>query len=160
MPYNHLLEDWFMLNPVKIADGDPQAGGVLMARPGAGPRSGGDAAVLDAVEGRLQTILDPYRERLEPATVYGMPVLRRPGAKAHEFFAAVRPARAYVTLHLMPVYHHPELLDAISPALRARLTGKSTLGFAALDDPLLAELAGLVARAFAAYEADGADGAT
>jgi hypothetical protein len=38
------------------------------------------------------------------------------------------------------------------------VTGKSTLGFAAVDEALFAELEGLVARAFAAYDADGAQG--
>ncbi len=37
MPYNHALEDWFMLNPAKIADAIRTSGGVLMAAAG-GPR--------------------------------------------------------------------------------------------------------------------------
>ena len=31
VPYNHALEDWFMLDPEKIAAGDPEARRVLMA---------------------------------------------------------------------------------------------------------------------------------
>ena len=42
VPYNHVLEEWFMVNPEKIADGDPQARGVLMAdlAPGRGASPG------------------------------------------------------------------------------------------------------------------------
>ena len=32
VPYNHVLEDWFMVDPEKIADGDPQARGLLSRR--------------------------------------------------------------------------------------------------------------------------------
>jgi hypothetical protein len=32
-------------------------------------------------------MLEPYRRELEPATIYGIPSLRRPGAKAHRYRA-------------------------------------------------------------------------
>ena len=32
VPYNHVLEDWFMVNPEKIADAHPQARGLLRSR--------------------------------------------------------------------------------------------------------------------------------
>ena len=49
-------------------------------RSGSSPRTDGPRrADLAAVEARLQRILDPYRDRLEPATIYSIPTLRRAG---------------------------------------------------------------------------------
>jgi hypothetical protein len=108
---------------------------------------------LAAVEARLRAILVPYEVRLEWATVYGIPVLRRPGAKAHEWFAFVKPASKHVGFYLLPVHTHPALREGLSPALSKRLTGKSAFTFPALDEELSMELEGLVARAFDAYMA-------
>jgi len=33
-------------------------------------------ADLKAIEARVWSLLEPYREELEPATIYGMPSLR------------------------------------------------------------------------------------
>lgn len=106
------------------------------------------------VEARPGLTLEPYRDRLETATIYGIPTLRRPGAKAHDWFAFVKPAARHVRFFLLPVHTHPALLDSCSPALRARLTGKSTFSFRTIDEGLFAELGALVARAFDAYLAD------
>ncbi len=38
-------------------------------------------ADLDALEARLNAILEPYRDRLESATIYKLPVLRRSDAQ-------------------------------------------------------------------------------
>jgi hypothetical protein len=111
-----------------------------------------DAAGLAAVEARLWRLLEPYRGRLEEASVYGMPTLRRPGAGAHGFFAGVRAGERNVGFHLKPLYDHPELLETIGPALHRRLSGKQAFTFTALDDGLAAELAALLARAFDLYE--------
>ena len=53
---------------------------------------------LAAIEARLRAILAPYEDRLETATIYGIPTLRRPGAKAHDWFAFVKPASKHVGL--------------------------------------------------------------
>jgi hypothetical protein len=108
-----------------------------------------------AVEVRLQRILEPYRDCLETATIYGIPTLRRRGAKAHDWFAFVKPASKHVGFFLLPVYTYPALREGLSPALTKRLTGKSTFTFPALDEDLATELEGLVARAFAAYMGEG-----
>ena len=106
---------------------------------------------FDAIEARLEAILDPYRERLERATIYNIPVLRRPGAKAHDWFAGVQRTETAVKFNFLPMHNHPELLDGISPELRKRKTGASVFKIAEIDDTLLTELKALVARSFPVY---------
>jgi hypothetical protein len=108
---------------------------------------------LAGVEARLVAILDPYRHRLEADTIYGIPMLRRPGATAHEWFAFVKPATKHVSFFLLPVHTRPELAESMSPVLRRHWTGKSTFTFKAIDEAALSELEALVARAFTAYMA-------
>jgi hypothetical protein len=109
-------------------------------------------ADLDPVEARLRAMVDAYRDRLSVGSVYGLETLTRPNAKAHDFFAFVKPGTSYVSLYLKPVYTWPDLLDDISPALRKRLQGSRTaFSFATVDEPLLRELEALVDRAFRRY---------
>jgi hypothetical protein len=116
-------------------------------------------ADLAPVEARLRAIVDVYRDRLAVGSVYGLETLTRPDAKAHDWFAFVKPASSYVSLYLKPVYTWPDLLDDISPALRKRLQGSRTaFSFATIEDALLSELEGLVERAFRRYVKAGAAG--
>lgn len=106
---------------------------------------------LDAVEARLRAVLDPYGDLLEPATIYGMPVLRRPGAKAHDWFAGVQRTDAAVKFNFLPMHGNPTLLEGASPGLLRRRTGASVLKFTEVDETLVTELEGVVARAFVQY---------
>jgi len=110
-------------------------------------------AELATLESRLQALLDPYRDRLEPVEVYGQPFLRRPGATKHEWFAGVNRGKGGVRFSLLPMYHHPDLLDGVSPALQRRRTGASVFTFASIDDAQIADLEALVGRAYAGYSA-------
>ena len=112
---------------------------------------GPSPADLAAVEMRLSAILDPYRRLLEPATIYNLPTLRRPGAKAHDWFAFVKPASKHVSFFLMPMVTWPDLLDGCSPALLGRRQAKSAFSFPRVDEPLFAELEALVARSYDRY---------
>jgi hypothetical protein len=113
-------------------------------------------ADLGPVEERLRAIVDAYRDRLVVGSVYHLETLTRPDAKAHDFFAFVKPGTSFVSLYLKPVYTWPDLLDDISPALRKRLQGSRTaFSFAAVDEPPLAELEALVERAFRRYRKAG-----
>ncbi len=114
-----------------------------------------EAPDLAAVEARLGLILEPYRSQLEGASIYGIPTLRRKGARAHDWFAFVKPTSRHVGFYLLPVHTWPDLVGSISPALRKRLTGKSTFTFRVIDEALFLELEALVARAFEAYMAPG-----
>ena len=90
-----------MVNPEKIADGIRQARRVLMARAAA------SEADLAAVQQRLEALLDPYRDRLEAFEIYGVPMLRRPGAKAHDWFAGVNRGKGVVRFSFLPMHEHP-----------------------------------------------------
>ncbi len=117
--------------------------------------AGADAAELSAVEARLRSLLEPYAGRLGWATIYNLPTLRRPGARAHDWFAFVKPATRHVSLFLLPVRAWPNLLDACSPELRARRSGAAMLNFTTLPDELAADVEALLARAFERYVAEG-----
>jgi hypothetical protein len=110
---------------------------------------------LVALEARLSRVLDPYRDRLEPATIYNLPTLRRPGAKAHDWFAFVKPASKHVSFFLLPIVTWPDLLDGCSGALRQRHQAKSAFTFTTVDEGLIGELEALVARAFERYAGAG-----
>ncbi len=108
---------------------------------------------LAAVQARLDAVLAPYRSRLEPGTIYNLPTLRRPGAKAHEWFAFVKPATTHVGFFLMPMVTWPDLLAGCSAALLAARSGKSVFTFRSVDEAVIADLEALVARAYARYVA-------
>jgi hypothetical protein len=71
------------------------------------------------------------------------------------FFAATRPGKAYISVHLFPVYMFPDLLIDISPALDARRQGKACFNFKKIDEPVLAELAKLIKRGWERYKKEG-----
>jgi hypothetical protein len=118
-----------------------------MAAPGA------TESELAAAEARLQALLDPYRDRLEAFEIYGVPMLRRPGAKAHDWFAGVNRGNGVVRFSFLPMHAHPELLNGLSPAVLKRKTGASLFTFRSVDDATAAELASLLARGYEAYAA-------
>ena len=114
-----------------------------------------DARELQA---ELKALLVPYEDVLVADELYGIEVLHRPGSKMHDWFAGVRPGKDSAKLMLLPMKPHPELSEALSPALRKRLTGDALFTLKPGDDALLQELAGVVARAFDAYVETPPDG--
>lgn len=108
---------------------------------------------IAATEDRLWALLEPYREHLEESTIYGMPSLKWPGAKAHDYFAAVKPAKSHVSLFLLVADTYPEALKGAAPALLRRRTGKAAFTFPTLDDAMARELESLLARLFERYRA-------
>lgn len=71
------------------------------------------------------------------------------------FFGAVQRKKAFVSYHLMPVYLAPALLADVSPALKARMQGKSCFNFNSAEAPLLKELAALTEAGYASYREQG-----
>jgi hypothetical protein len=108
---------------------------------------------LKAVEDRIWSILAPYRATLEESTIYGLPSLKWPGAKAHDYFAAVKAGKSYVSLYLLVADTYPEALEGASDTLLKRRSGKAAFTFPTLDDALAADLEALLARLFERYEA-------
>ena len=106
---------------------------------------------LRELEAELRAILVRYEDVLEASEIYGMEVLRRPGAKAHDWFAGVRTKGGAVKFMLLPMHTHPELLEGVSAELRKRKTGASVLTLQVGDEELLEELETLVERSFDAY---------
>lgn len=70
-------------------------------------------------------------------------------------FGGVEVKKAYVSVHLMPVYVHPELLKTVSSNLQKRMQGKSCFNFVKVDDALFDELADLVDISILRFENDG-----
>ncbi|MDH4191183.1 MAG: hypothetical protein OEW21_13385 [Betaproteobacteria bacterium] len=71
------------------------------------------------------------------------------------FFGAVALKKNYVSFHLMPIYVQPQLLESISPELKARMQGKSCFHFTRVNKPLFSELAALTKNGFASYKEQG-----
>ena len=109
-------------------------------------------ADLDAVEARIWSMLEPYLGRLEPSTIYGVPSLTWPGAKAHDYFAAVKQGKSYVSVYLIVADTYPDALEDAPPELLKRRSGKAAFTFAALDDSLAGALEAMLARLFERYE--------
>ena len=109
---------------------------------------------LEAVERRLWQLLEPYRAELEDATIYGLPSVRWPGAKAHDYYASVKRGKAYVSLYLLVADAYPEALEGASPALLKRRTGKAAFNFPTLDDEMAEDLEALLGRLYERYRAD------
>ena len=114
---------------------------------------------LDAVFKALKSIMAPYASRLDAKKDDGselyLDTRHLQKNKKPLFFGAVQVKKSFVSFHLMPVYLRPELLAALSPALKARMQGKSCFNFTEVDEPLLAELAALTERGFASYQEQG-----
>ena len=114
-------------------------------------RAAASEADLAAVQQRLEALLDPYRDRLEAFEIYGVPMLRRPGAKAHDWFAGVNLGNGVVRFSFLPMHAHPELLEGVAPSVLKRKTGASLFAFSEVDDETMAELEALLARGLDVY---------
>jgi hypothetical protein len=75
--------------------------------------------------------------------------------KKELFFGAVQVKKNYVSYHLMPVYMFPDLLEDISPKLRARMQGKSCFNFRKIEPEQLEELEQLSQRGLARLKEEG-----
>lgn len=71
------------------------------------------------------------------------------------FFGAVQLKKSYVSFHLMPVYVQPQLLESVSPELKARMQGKSCFNFSTVEPALFKELAALTKAGFASFKQQG-----
>lgn len=69
-----------------------------------------------------------------------------PQHKGHPLcFAMLRTGKAYVSLHLLPLYMNPKLLQTLPPELNKRMQGKACFNFKTVpEDHVLAQLRQLV----------------
>ena len=109
---------------------------------------------LETVGARIWSLLEPYRGELESATIYGMPSVRWPGAKAHDYFAAVRAGKTYISLYLLVADTYPDALAGTTDALLRRRSGKAAFTFPRLDEAMARDLEALLARLYERYRAD------
>ena len=108
-------------------------------------------AELEAIEARIWALLDPYRDELEEATIYGMPSLRWPGSGSHDYFAAVKRSAHKVSLYAIAVDTWPATLDGSSERFRSLRTGRATFSFTSLDAELDSELEKFLGRLYLPY---------
>ena len=69
-------------------------------------------------------------------------------------FGMVRPGKAYVGYHLMPLYMNARLTALVTPALKRRMQGKTCFNFTAVDETLFKELGVLTAQCTQGWEED------
>ena len=105
----------------------------------------------DELRAALESMLARYEGPLERSHIYGIEVLHRPGARAHDWFAGVRPGNGSAKLMLLPVKDHPEILDGVSPTLLKRRSGDALFTLKPGDEGLLPELEEVVGRASRVY---------
>ena len=105
-----------------------------------------------AVFQRLKSILAPYERHLtvasDTATQYSL--VGASGKNPAKRFGGVAIRRDHVTF-----YSCPTLLQEGSPALRARMSGTSSVNFSEIDEPVIQELGTLTAKRFQGYREHG-----
>ncbi len=114
---------------------------------------------LTTVFTELRSIMAPYAAKLDAkkddASELYVDTKHLQKNKKPLFFGAVQIKKSYVSFHLMPVYAKPELLDGLSPGLKARMQGKSCFNFSAIDAAQFKELAALTEAGYASYREQG-----
>lgn len=114
-----------------------------------------DSGDFDAALAGLEKILTPYGKKLtlKRSPRYGLVASGEPTKRYPDgmMFAAAAPMKNYVSYHLMPVYMSAELQAAMSPALKARMQGKSCFNFTAPDPVLFKELEDLTRRGYEGF---------
>jgi len=116
-------------------------------------------ADLNSVYAELRSILAPHAAQLDvkkdDETEFYVDTRHIQKNRKPLFFGAVQIKKKFVSYHLMPVYLQPDLLDGVSPALKARMQGKSCFNFSEVDAALFKELAALTEAGWASYRAQG-----
>jgi hypothetical protein len=102
-------------------------------------------AVFSSLESLLATCAERLSVKVDMPDEYTL-VTKSPSPfpqhKGHPmFFSSIRAGKAYVSLHLMPLYMCPTLSGRISPSLKRRIHGKTCFNFKAVPEPdTIAEL--------------------
>lgn len=118
------------------------------------------AAELSPIFDRVRALFAPHAAKCvvlhdEPARYYLGTHEVRAKDGYRTWFGGVEVKKSYVSAHLIPVYAHPDMLEAISFDLRRRMQGKSCFNFKTVDDRLFDELRQLIEAGVARFEQDG-----
>jgi hypothetical protein len=107
------------------------------------------SADFEAICSALKVVLRKYAKRLSVKTdtpaEYTLVAKSPSPFPQHKgeplYFASVKPGKAYVSFHLMPLYMCPPLANSISADLKKRMQGKTCFNFKTEpDQKQLAEL--------------------
>lgn len=116
---------------------------------------------LDELFGELRPLLARHASALvvvrdEPGD-YQVETTQSGPSGTRLWFGAVQTREQHVSVHLMPVLSHPDLLGSVSDGLRERMQGRSCFNFTPEDatPQLLGELSELVDLGLERYRADG-----
>lgn len=105
---------------------------------------------FDAIFAKLRSILKKYEKRCvveqDTRSDYYLNAKRLDKKNRPIFFAGVSVNKISVSFYLMSVSTFPDLLDSLSPELKARKQGKSCFRFKAMEPSLFKELAALVKK--------------
>lgn len=99
-------------------------------------------ADFDAAFEALKTVFTPVMTKLavdrDSATEFGVCTRKASPFKQHKghamFFGAVKKGKAYVSLHLFPLYMNGVLVESIKPELKKRMQGKTCFNFKTAPD--------------------------
>jgi len=101
----------------------------------------------------LRAILEEHSPRFRVAAdrpdYYCLEIPYSPKFKKTFPVGWVKVSKSYVSYHFMPIYFAPALQKTLSPALKARMQGKSCFNFRAVDEKLFEEIRKLTVQGFA-----------
>ena len=130
-------------------------------------KTGASAGVPDAfreTHAALRKVLDPFakmkgltvaKDGPDQFLLLTPPNARYPQAPKGLWFVCTRIGKAYVSVHLMPIYMSDGLQELIPPALKKRMQGKACFNFKEPDPALFKELFALTTAAYARWKKDG-----
>lgn len=105
----------------------------------------------------LKPVLAKYARRLtvktDTATEYTLVTKSASPFPQHKgkplYFGSVRVGKAYVSLHLLPLYMCPPLMRSVSPELKKRMQGKACFNFKTKPEAkLMTDLKRVIASGF------------
>jgi hypothetical protein len=104
----------------------------------------------------LRALLKPYERHFvvivdKPGKYYLSTKTSKTASGSAIYFGGAEIKKNYVSLHLIPVYADPKLLEGVSPALLKRMQGKSCFNFTAIDPAHVKELKALTKKGVAGF---------
>jgi hypothetical protein len=118
------------------------------------------AAVFESLKPVLAGCAGQFTVKTDSPTEYSLDTKSPSPFPQHKgrplCFAMIRTGKAYVSLHLLPLYMCPKLMRTISPELAKRMQGKACFNFkTAPEERLLLELKQVVRTGLEEWSAKG-----